>query len=212
MSSALFGADYKLRWADFQSVAAPPPTPQPPAYPPAAFTHPEIKVQGRQLDVVWQGAPGPFYMIRNSLVVRVSLNADSWRLDSVSTWPGPDQVWLLKHEQGHYDIYALLARDYYQRVRSMMGQPFTKPADAGEQLSDHVDATLSRVEAMNRDYDATTWGGSKREVQWSWWCAIERARQLHRSPPARDADGRLLKVELVDALRSFGLGYIDSLQ
>jgi hypothetical protein len=44
-----------------------------------------------------------------------------------------------------------------------------------------------------------------------WWCAIERARQLHRSPPARDAEGRLLKVEL-DALRSFGLGYIDSVK
>jgi len=43
---------------------------------------------------------------------------------------------------------------------------------------------------------------------------------LHRSPLARDDFGRLLKddeghllkVELVDALRSFGFGYIDSVK
>ena len=220
MASALSGVDRKLRWTDFTSVAAPPPITPPPAYPPGAMTDAEINVRGLQLDVVWLGAPGPFYKIRDSLIVRVSLNPDSWRLASLSTAPGPDQVWLLKHEQGHYDIHALLARDYYQRVRSMMDQPFTNPADAREQLSDHLDATLRRVEAMNRDYDATTWGGSKREVQWSWWCAIERARQRHQSPLARDDFGRLLKddeghllkVELVDALRSFGLGYIDSVK
>lgn len=212
MASALSGVDYKLRWTDFQSVAAAPSITPPPAYPPAAMTHAEIAVNGAQIDLVWQGAPGPFYMIRNSLVVRVSIQPDSWRLASVSTWPGPEQVWLIKHEQGHYDITALLARDYYQRVRSIIGQPFTKLADAQEQLADHFDATIRKRRAMNDDYDATTWGGSKREVQWSWWCAIERARQLHRSPPARDADGRLLKVELVDALRSVGLGYIDSVK
>lgn len=218
MTSALIGSDYKLHWTDFTSVATPPATATPSAYASAAMTHAESTVAGLNVAPVWSGAPGPFHMVSNSLVVRIAMKSDSWRLASVTTWSGPDQVWLLKHEQGHYDITALLARDYYQRIRAMMGRPFTNPADAWEQIASNAAATIARTAAMNHDYDATTWGGSKREVQWSWWCAIERARQLHRSPLARDDfgnllkddQGHLLKVELVDALRSLGLGYIDS--
>lgn len=199
--AALFGVDYKLRWADFQSVATPP------AGVPAMEsleTRTQITVGGFFIDTVWQGATS-FYMIRDTLVVRVFIRSDSWRLASLSTASGRDQVRLIKHEQGHYDITALLARDFYQRVRSLIGQPFTDPANASEQVQDHRDATIGRDDALNKLYDDDTKNSRDGVEQWSWWCAIERARQLHRSPPARDAEGRPLKVELVDALRSFGL-------
>ena len=201
MASALFGVDYKLRWADFQSVATPPAGVPSGA---TAETRTGTTVLGVNIDLLWQGTP-QIYRIRDTLVVRVFVRPDSWRLTSLSTASGRDQVRLIKHEQGHYDIDALLARDFYQRIRSMMGQPFTDPADAREQMEDHHEATIGRADALNHDYDADTRNGEDGVEQWSWWCAIKRARQLHRSPQARDARGRLLKVELVDALRSSGL-------
>jgi len=176
-----------------------------------AFTDVKVITQGPVIKQVAQGSHSPIYMILEPFLVRVFLGPGCWRLASVSTWSGADQVRLIKHEQGHYDIHALLARDFYQRIRSIMSQPFD-PALALEDVEDHRDATLGRVALMNRDYDATTWGSQKGAAQWTWWCAIERARQLHRSPPVRDPEGRLLKVELVDALRSFGLGYLDSVK
>ena len=60
------------------------------------------------LDVVPRGsASAPAFAIPDTLAVKVSITRDSWRLTSLSAAPGRKQVWLIKHEQGHYDIDAL---------------------------------------------------------------------------------------------------------
>jgi hypothetical protein len=132
------------------------------------------------------------------------VGSGTWRLESLSKASGRDQVWLIKHEQGHYDIDALLARDFFERVRSMIGQPFSSARSALDQVTVHHNATRGRADALNKLYDDDIYAienSIDRVEQWNWWCAIERARQLHRSPPERDAEGRLLNVELVNALR-----------
>ncbi len=201
MASALFGVDYRVRWPDYQSVATPP------AGVPANMmmeTRTDTSVLG--LDVVPRGsASAPAFAIPDTLAVKVSITRDSWRLTSLSAAPGRKQVWLIKHEQGHYDIDALLARDFYQRVRSLMDLTFANASDAWGQLRDHRAATIGRADALNHDYDTDTQNSQNGDEQWTWWCAIERARQLHRSPLERGRDGHLLKMELVDALSGFGL-------
>jgi hypothetical protein len=148
---------------------------------------------------------GSAFAIPDTLVVKVSITPDSWRLTSLSAATGPKQVWLIKHEQGHYHIDALLARDFYERVRSLMGLTFANASEAWTRLADHRAATIGRADALNQDYDDDTENSQNGNEQWNWWCAIERARQLHRSPLERDRNGHLLKMELVDALTSFGL-------
>ena len=84
------------------------------------------------------------FAIPDTLAVKVSITRDSWRLTSLSAAPGRKQVWLIKHEQGHYDIDALLARDFYQRVRSLTDLTFANASDAWGQLRDHRAATIGR--------------------------------------------------------------------
>ena len=100
MTSTLLGVPRILKWADFQTV-----TIAPGGVPFGAETivthhvsglHP-MKVQGGQSDL---------FLLPDSITVSVTLAANAWRLPSVEN----DQ-WLLRHEQGHYDIYALMIRD-----------------------------------------------------------------------------------------------------
>jgi hypothetical protein len=146
-----------------------------------------------------------FFTIRDNLTLRVSVSPTSWRLASASTRTGKEQVWLIKHEQGHYDIHALLTRDFYWRARSLMGVPFTSTADIAESIQDHFDATLGHLAELNQDYDNDTKNSRDGEEQWNWWCAMQRARQLHRTPLEKNADGQLLRIELRAALRAAGL-------
>jgi len=197
MASALFGVGYKVRWADYRSL------PTPPVGVPERMvmeTRTATSVVG--LDVVPDASQ---FVVPDTLTIKVSTTPDSWRLNSLSAIPGPKQVWLIKHEQGHYDIDSLLARDFYERVRSLMGRTFADAGEAWRQLRDHRAATIGRADAINHDYDDDTQNSEIGAEQWNWWCAIERARQLHRSPAEHNRDGRLLKIELIDALAAVGL-------
>jgi hypothetical protein len=201
MASALFGVEYKVRWADYRSVASPPV-----GVPPNMMMETRTDTAVVGLDVVRGGAASaPQFTVPDTLSIKVSATPDSWRLSSISTSSGRDQVWLIKHEQGHYDIDALLARDFYERVLSMMGVTFASANEAWSQLRGHRAATIGRADAINHDYDDDTHNSRDHNEQWNWWCAIERARQLHRSPATQGRDGRLLKIELIDALAAVGL-------
>jgi hypothetical protein len=201
MASALFGVDYRVRWSDYPPVAT-----RPAGVPDDVVMETRTNTPVLGLDVVRRGtASAPHFVIPDELAVKVFITRDSWRLASLSAASGREQVWLIKHEQAHYDIDALLARDFYQRVRSLMDLTFADANEAWRQLRDHRAATIGRADAVNHDYDVDTQKSRDGNEQWTWWCAVERARQLHRSPLERDRDGRLLKIELIDALSGFGL-------
>jgi len=202
MPSVLTGVDRKLRWSDFNVVAAPP------AGAPAAataMTNPGHTAAGGLPRNIAAAGMTPIFMIPDTLVVNVFLQSDSWRLASVSAWSGADQVWLIKHEQGHYDLYALMVRDFFERIRSLIGQPFTDAAELHALMLDHREATLGKAKTLQKAYEDDTENSRNGDEQWAWWCAIQRAREAHRTPLTRGADGRYLRVELLDALVAAGL-------
>ena len=199
MASSLLGADYTVQWSDFAVRTTPPAGDE--GFDARIFTH-AARTGGT---VISMSSVASFFTIRDDLTLRVSVAPTSWRLSSASSRTGKEQVWLIKHEQGHYDIHALLARDFYWRVRGMMGVPFTSTADIAGTVQDHAEATIGNLDQLNQDYDNDTKNSRDGEEQWSWWCAMQRARQLHRTPLEKNADGQLLRIELMAALRAAGL-------
>jgi Bacterial protein of unknown function (DUF922) len=202
MPSMLTGVERKLRWPDFKAVDTAP------AGVPEEAVAQTIPLHSASGGIPHNVAPAgfkPIYMIPDALTMNVYLDAASWRLTSVSRWTGADQVWLIKHEQGHYDIYALMVRDFFVRVRALIGQPFSDLADLHEQLADHRAATIGRISKLQHDYDVDTANSRNGSEQWNWWCAIQRASQLHRTPLATGPDGRYLRIELAAALEAAGL-------
>ena len=112
---------------------------------------------------------------------------------------------LIKHEQGHYDITALLARDFYWRLRGLVGMPFSSIAEMTNAVNAHASATVGGSAQINLDYDNDTQHSRNGSEQWNWWSAIQRAQQLHRTPLEKNADGSLSRIELMAALRAAGL-------
>jgi len=195
MSSSLLVLNYVVQWKDFQVLTTPPAGQEKFV----ALTHAEFTRTGG--NVVQLSSTPPFFTIGDNLVLRIFMGADSWRLLSLSYVSGKEQVWLIKHEQGHYDIEALLVRDFYWRIRSLMGTPFSSTADITSAIAAHANATINFAAQLQIDYDHDTENSQNRSEQWAWWDAIDRARQLHRVPLQMNADGQYLRIELMDALR-----------
>jgi hypothetical protein len=202
MPSVLTGVDRQLQWSDFKVVATPPAGKPAEA---AAETIPNHTAMGGAPHNIWPHGAAPIFQIPDNLVMKVFLKDASWRLASVSQWSGADQVWLIKHEQGHYDLYALMARDFFQRIRAMIGQPFTDSGALHTQMVNHRAATLGRISTLQQNYDSDTANSRNGSEPWNWWSAIQRASQLHRTPLVLGADGRYLRIELADALQAAGL-------
>jgi hypothetical protein len=87
----------------------------------------------------------------------------------------------------------------------MMDEPFTSNADIAEAIQDHVAATIGNVDQLNQDYDDGTKNSRDSGEQWNWWCAMQRARLIHRTPLENNSDGQLSRVQLISTLRAAGL-------
>jgi hypothetical protein len=202
MPSMISGVYRKLQWRDFKVVETPPAGVPAGAVAQTITSHTALGGLPRK-----SSSPGiaDVFMVPDTLVITITFNSASWRLASVSHWSGKDQVWLIKHEQGHYDINALLVRDFFHRIQAMVGQPFFDANDLKDQILAHRAATIGRIAATQDAYDKDTENSRDRSEQWAWWSAIERASQLHRSPLVTGTDGRYLRIELADALAKAGL-------
>jgi hypothetical protein len=193
MTSTLSGVPRTLTWSDFQAV-----TTAPGGVPFDAQTVPTHRVAGFNPRKV-EASREEFVLLVNSITVTVTLASSSWRLTSVD-----NDKWLLRHEQGHYDVYALMVRDWFTEVVQMIPQPWTKN-DLTEQMSSLKETYLDRISSIQKAYDDNTGHSRNGEDQWVWWSAIRRAMELHRLPLTPGPDGRLLKLRLLDALRTANL-------
>src|SRR5882672_5039657 len=109
MGSSLSGLRKPLAWAQFTPKKMP--KPEAGEKRTAALTNAAYSVSPYQSVPVAGKQPAQF-KLKDDIVVNITLKPDSW----VATWvldkgtPSDERARLLKHEQGHYDIVALLAR------------------------------------------------------------------------------------------------------
>ena len=80
---------------------------------------------------------------------------------------------MLKHEQGHYDIIALGAREFYKKALKLT-------ASSDTELTEKIDALFTEIkdkaDVVDARYDVKTGHHLKTDVQLAWNTAIEAAK------------------------------------
>jgi Bacterial protein of unknown function (DUF922) len=78
------------------------------------------------------------------------------------------------HEQGHYDIITLSARDFYREAKALSGK---SSADLQKQISALRDRMDRKVRGIDKRYDAETDHSRNKDKQSDWNKAISRQKQ-----------------------------------
>jgi thiamine pyrophosphate-dependent acetolactate synthase large subunit-like protein len=109
----------------------------------------------------------------------VSMSADVIiSFDGHRSWvvTGKMNDYLLKHEQGHYDITALAAAEFYREVLNLQ---VTDPATLNDSITEIKDSLQQKIEITNTRYDLQT--DHSRDVQaqqkWDQKIALEKQKK-----------------------------------
>jgi len=119
-------------------------------------------------DYTWTAGPAGSADV--TVTVSNRLSEESW----VRRPLPPNQVSLLRHEQGHYDFSVLVALDFR---RAVAGTRFSA-ALVDQTLADLFGAALERCKALELRYDEETAHGADPEAQarWNAWFESEIRR------------------------------------
>jgi hypothetical protein len=199
VASQLNGLFRTLSWSDFRTVQSTPPTADAPAD--AANTQVKIGLTGVQL----YGDDPTSMTLNDTIVVTISFDAaNSTKGSWIVSQSQASQAALLAHEQGHYNIGALLGRDYFLRIMALKGKTYSSSADLQTDLDAASAATITRLQEISDDYDTGTTHGMDPTGQATWLGFIQKAFTQPRTPFQNAADGKPIKVELVDVLSAAG--------
>ena len=171
--SFLEGHDETLVWADFQ--ASPPnDSSSEAAYADARFD--------MQFDYLWDDSKGAAHGYRiDHVQVTVTLDrANMWSVKSDRT------AALLEHEQGHYDLVALVGRDLYNELmgwnddkkpkRFRREDDLTGAANRASRAAKTLAAHLAGTSRVVGVYDTKTKHGRDAKVQEHWTKALAAVR------------------------------------
>lgn len=150
--------NYSVSWSDFVQV---------PAKPPGVSEDAEIKLRFPQ---------SYDYDIEKKIVKITNLSVDI-KMDSPECWVLSSQISntaLLKHEQGHYDITAIGAREFHNKLDGLTA----KTEDALNLKIRKIHADVQRrIDKANSDYDDLTNHSLNKQVQLSWDQKIDTAKK-----------------------------------
>jgi hypothetical protein len=155
---AINGTSYSLSWSDFTSVST-----RPQGVTEDAQVHPEIR-------------PSNFKIARKGRSVTITdldidvglVSADCWVL---STAKNND---LLKHEQGHFDIIAINAKELYKKLVGLSAASVQALQTSATQLQAKLQRKVTTVDAR---YDTQTDHSRKKNEQQKWDQQIASEKQ-----------------------------------
>lgn len=129
MPSSINGVSKSLTWQDF--TTKPGPAPADDVIVDVAHTEAGWTMPGG-FNIVPDTSKPPKYRLQDAITINVDINSDnSWVAGWIfSKWTQAQQSAILNHEQGHYNIVALLARDYFMELTTMLANTY-KSAAAG---------------------------------------------------------------------------------
>jgi hypothetical protein len=167
MASTLQGVSTTLAWTDFTTVSVPAPTPGGPKVP-FARTQADISRNVAMEQVMVDGKP--VFQVRDTIQVKVAIVSAPkgatgagdycWKADWLSTLPQATQDAQLDHEQGHFKISALLARDQFNEFKALVS-PTPKQFPTKAEVVAAVDAIRNKfskavVKKVEDKYDDVT--------------------------------------------------------
>ena len=193
MPSQLLGRVRSVQWSDF--LAPPPPNSQ---------NHAHIETDFN-LAYTYASGPGGVQLNDNvTVTIRLHQNRSWAKKQIINSWPSQARQDLLRHEQGHYDITALMGRDLFIDVMALKPQSFSNlPA-----LQTALQTIRQRFNPQpihdKYDHSQETNHGQNALKQTAWNQYIQTAFTSPRTPAAHAPDGSVYKVRLLDVLRTAG--------
>lgn len=200
MPSKLIGLGRRLSWNDFKE--AEPPADAPHA---AAGVYLQHKVAGATPNKLFPDAARPMYYLPDTITIQVVLTEATFRAPIVAKMKADEKASLLAHEQGHYDIYALILRDYFHELETLAGRYYDSQADLVSRLKALKTTYLDRIAEIQKLYDTDTEHNLHSAEQKTWLRAIRRATKLKRQPIVRSKRGKPLERRLFDVLTEMKL-------
>jgi hypothetical protein len=188
MPSSLVGLKKTLTWDDFKGSA-------PADDPHNAQTDASRSISGLKIKRLADGG----VTIDDTITVTVSLKgSNSW----VKSGEKTDA--LLNHEQGHYDIAALMARDFFIDLMQLKSQSFSNASNLQAELTRLQ--TLYAAQPISDKYDefGETDHGRKSANQAIWDGFFRSAFTTPRVPAQSAPDGTAYKVRLRKVLADAG--------
>jgi hypothetical protein len=180
-----------LTWNDFSGT----PDPQKPnlqAFTSASFNLPTVT------PTLVPGTTN--YHFEDNVAITIAMN-------SQKSWKRTPPNDLLKHEQCHYDIVALIARDLFIDIMQLKANTYPNGPAALADLRPILTKYGGKVEKINVIYDSLqqTNHGNNPPSQAKWNAMIQRAFTEPRNPLESAPDGTPYKIPLLDVLSQNGI-------
>lgn len=164
---ALTGWPSKLSWDQFRKLDS----------------RPQGHTTDAHTEAQWRNPPGKQF--------RPVRDRRAWRLDDVNlvltlvkqeTWvvKGKESEELLKHEQGHWDIAGLLAREYHDQIEELRART---PAKLTELFRNTEKRAKARFKQVNKQYEDDTKHGTNSKQQKEWNNLITKSKSGRGSLP-----------------------------
>ena len=203
MTSQIIGLNRQLNWASFRVRNAPPPGAD--VFGNAAMTQARFQISGMNLVAVDPGRSQDL-KLEDKITMTVSLDpAASWVASWLRQRSATDQARLLRHEQGHYDLVALLARDCFEQLVTLRAKTYTSGDDLQSDVSAISQRFSSKTGPVQERYDAATDHGAQQPEQDKWNRLIRSASDDDLDPPTPAVGTPLLKKPLLDVLATAGI-------
>lgn len=199
MSSKLVGLFKTLSWSDFSG--APNANSSHLAFTSAAFTLPPVRA-------VKDKASGK-YVLSDNITITINLNRSrSWKkMAEINAKKLRTPAQILKHEQGHYDIVALVARDLFIDLMQLKGKQYSNQAALNADVAPILRKYNGTAQKIIDKYDSKLQSdhGENGPGQTIWNGIIKSAFTTPRTPPQSAPDGTAYKVPLLEVLKKKGI-------
>jgi hypothetical protein len=213
LTSKLIGRKRQLDWdGDYKGT----PDPKSP-FEALTKTGADVKVGGAIPGESSFEAAGSSFKLKDSVVVTVDVDRNKcWKKASVDNAPDNQRKLLLEHEQGHYDIAALIARDMFIEIMALKSRTFATRLDGSNELRSIINRHAVLASTVDALYDSSGETGHtaieflsfgpprKPAAQAKWEGYIRRAFTEERSPQVTAPDGATYKITLASVLRGAG--------
>lgn len=199
MSSKLVGLKKTLAWTNFLKKFDKQPAPG--TLTPGAETQVIVAFSNKNAPTTVSGSG---FTLEDSITVTVSLNPKNWVQNWVFKKPALEQAALLKHEQGHYDLAALVTRDYFIDIMDMKNWEYTSTAEVDLEYQQLKTDMRTKTVAVQKLYEAETANGTIADKQKDWDGFIQKAFTEVRGTGEKAPDGVFYKKKLVDILKGAG--------
>lgn len=170
--------DKVLVWNDFPPKDVPPPAPE--QFVQAAFTSPAISYGSTSVEQEGTSDP-PVYALKAVPVIQIEWPGTSWRAKFIAKWPAKNQSDLLDHEQIHYLINVISARDCNNLLNAIKLKKYADSGVAETEINDAL--TLLNSQAIHEKYDNDTQSlPSDFPVKQAAWATAVRAAKTANTP------------------------------